>query len=448
CAHSYLNIISCLCQLPIINYHHSANHANFYNILLHSTVFLLFLQLHTYIIMDLCKGGELLERIRKKEQFAEVEASAIMRKLVSAVNFMHDKGVVHRDLKPENILFKDDSEDAELKIIDFGFARITNSNQPLMTPCFTLSYAAPEVLHQISHRDEGYDASCDIWSLGVILYTMLSGHVPFQAKRNSGDNSATSIMMRIKQGDFSLDGEEWQSVSVAAKDLIKGLLNVDSSSRLNGEDLRNNEWIQGSQYSTTPLMTPGILNIFSTSVKPRVKETLKAFHKAHREGFFLMDVSHAPLAKRRKLKKDSSTETRSSSSESTQSQGSSQGSTTPTSYTSPNHKSAALTETTVTHVSPPSPYPHLTQLKQSFSTGSAGFSPILESPTESGSSSQYPLLDAGKSRSKTADLCNPTVASYPNPLTQTSGDIKENRKRSYNIIDNSISSSANPESIS
>ena len=74
---------------------------------------------------------------------------------------------------PQNLLFSDDTEDAELKIVDFGFARLTNSNQPMMTPCFTLPFAAPEVLpRDRENRDAGYDASCDIWSLGVILVSI------------------------------------------------------------------------------------------------------------------------------------------------------------------------------------------------------------------------------------------------------------------------------------
>ncbi|XP_033628770.1 ribosomal protein S6 kinase alpha-5-like [Asterias rubens] len=284
-------------------------------------------ELHTYIVMELCKGGELLDRIRKKRHFDESEASSIMRKLVSAVGFIHDRGIVHRDLKPENLLFTDDTEDAELKIVDFGFARITNANQPLKTPCFTLHFAAPEVLGQTINKDVGYDASCDIWSLGVILYTMLSGHVPFQASRRSGDNSASEIMRRIKDGNISFAGPHWASVSEAAKDLIQGLLTVNPSHRLTIDDLLINDWIQGQQAtSSTPLMTPNILLSSSASVQTKVKATMSAFHKAQREGFLLLDVSNAPLAKRRKLKKDSSTETRSSSSESTHSQGSSQGS--------------------------------------------------------------------------------------------------------------------------
>ncbi|MEJ1269622.1 ribosomal protein S6 kinase polypeptide 4 [Cricetulus griseus] len=287
-------------------------------------------QLHTFLVMELLNGGELFERIKKKKHFSETEASYIMRKLVSAVSHMHDVGVVHRDLKPENLLFTDENDNLEIKVIDFGFARLKPpDNQPLKTPCFTLHYAAPELL---THN--GYDESCDLWSLGVILYTMLSGQVPFQSHdRSLTCTSAVEIMKKIKKGDFSFEGEAWKNVSQEAKDLIQGLLTVDPNKRLKMSGLRYNEWLQdGSQLSSNPLMTPDILGSSGAAVHTCVKATFHAFNKYKREGFCLQNVDKAPLAKRRKMKRTStSTETRSSSSESSRSSSShSHGKTTPT----------------------------------------------------------------------------------------------------------------------
>eukprot|EP00064_Thunnus_orientalis_P008767 superscaffoldBa00001068_g8790 len=280
------------------------------------------MKLHTYLVLELLGGGELLERIRRKQHFSETEASRIMRKLVSAVSHMHDVGVVHRDLKPENLLFTDESENSEIKIIDFGFARLKPpDNQLLKTPCFTLQYAAPEIL-----KYDGYDESCDLWSLGVILYTMLSGQVPFQCQEKSlTHTSAEEIMKKIKQGDFSFEGEAWRNVSQQAKDLIQELLTVDPNKRIKMCGLRYNAWLQDdSQLSSNPLMTPDILGSSTASVHTYVKATFNAFNKCKREGFRLQTVDKAPLAKRRKMKKTStSTETRSSSSESTHSSSSS-----------------------------------------------------------------------------------------------------------------------------
>ncbi|KAJ6661849.1 hypothetical protein lerEdw1_013020 [Lerista edwardsae] len=286
-------------------------------------------QIHTFLVMELLKGGELLERIQKKKHFSETEASYIMRRLVSAVSHMHDVGVVHRDLKPENLLFTDESDNSEIKIIDFGFARLKPpDNQPLKTPCFTLHYAAPELLNH-----NGYDESCDLWSLGVILkYTMLSGQVPFQSQdKNITCTSALEIMKKIKRGEFSFQGDAWKNVSQEAKDLIQGLLTVDPNKRIKMTSLRYNEWLQdGSQLSSNPLMTPDNLGSSGAAVHSYVKATFNAFNKYKREGFCLQNVDKAPLAKRRKMKKTStSTETRSSSSESSHSSHS-HGKTTPT----------------------------------------------------------------------------------------------------------------------
>ncbi|XP_048831139.1 ribosomal protein S6 kinase alpha-5 isoform X1 [Brienomyrus brachyistius] len=280
-------------------------------------------QLHTYLVLELLQGGELLDRIRRKQLFSESEASSIMRRLVSAVSHMHDVGVVHRDLKPENLLFTDNSEASEIKVIDFGFARLKPpDNQKLKTPCFTLQYAAPEVLTR-----DGYDESCDLWSLGVILYTMLSGQAPFQCHPKSvAPTSAEKIMQKIKQGDFSFEGEAWRNVSQQAKDLIKDLLTVDPDKRIKMTGLQLNAWLQdGGQLSSSPLMSPTILGSSAAAVHTCVKATFNAFNKCKREGFCLQTVDKAPLAKRRRMKNTStSTETRSSSSDSSRSSSSSQ----------------------------------------------------------------------------------------------------------------------------
>uniref|UniRef100_A0A8C5QZT7 Ribosomal protein S6 kinase n=1 Tax=Leptobrachium leishanense TaxID=445787 RepID=A0A8C5QZT7_9ANUR len=253
-------------------------------------------QLHTFLVMELLKGGELFERIKKKKVFSESEASHIMRRLVSAVSHMHDVGVVHRDLKAENFLFTDESDNSEIKIIDFGFARLKPSdNQPLKTPCFTLHYAAPELLN-----DDGYDESCDLWSLGVILILSVYPFEPLYCAVEFGVAELTPFFSFL----FS-----------------SGLLTVDPNKRIKMSTLRYNEWLQdGSQLSSNPLMTPDVLGSAGAIVHNHVKATFHAFNKYKREGFLLQNVDKAPLAKRRKMKKTStSTETRSSSSESSHS---------------------------------------------------------------------------------------------------------------------------------
>ncbi|XP_077311968.1 ribosomal protein S6 kinase alpha-4-like isoform X2 [Lithobates pipiens] len=275
-------------------------------------------QYHSYVVMELLDGGELLDRIKKQSRFSEIEASSLMRSLVSAVCHMHEAGVVHRDLKPENLLLSSPGEDAVLKVIDFGFARLRPpGSRPLHTPCFTLHYAAPELL---SHQ--GYDESCDLWSLGVIMYTMLCGQVPFQGARSGSPHSrAADIINKIKEGDFVMQGESWEHVSDEAKELVKGLLTVDPSCRLNLSELKESDWLCGGRpLSSTPLMTPDVLESSGMATKTFVNATFMAFKRGKREGVFLKSVENAPLAKRRKLKQCSTGgETRSGSSSSTSS---------------------------------------------------------------------------------------------------------------------------------
>ncbi|XP_011488331.1 ribosomal protein S6 kinase alpha-5 isoform X2 [Oryzias latipes] len=157
-------------------------------------------------------------------------------------------------------------------------------------------------------------------------YTMLSGQVPFQCQEPTlTHTSAEEIMKKIKQGDFSFEGEAWRNVSQQAKDLIQELLTVDPNKRIKMCGLRYNAWLQDdSQLSSNPLMTPDVLASSTATVHTCVKATFNAFNKCKREGFRLQTVDKAPLAKRRKMKKTStSTETRSSSSESTHSSSSS-----------------------------------------------------------------------------------------------------------------------------
>ncbi|XP_060519439.1 ribosomal protein S6 kinase alpha-5-like isoform X2 [Cylas formicarius] len=264
---------------------------------------------YTYLVMEYLKGGELFHRIRKKTKFLECEAAGILRKLVSAVSFMHTRGVVHRDLKPENLVFTSDDDDAQVKIIDFGFARLKRETESLHTPCFTLHYAAPEVL---KGHPGGYDENCDLWSLGVILYTMLCGKAPFHAR--SRDETISSVIDRIKHGDFKFDSPAWEDVSDDAKRVVEGLLTVDPGQRLQMVDLQSNEWVRDSRHVPhTELMTPDVLSNGGSAEKT-LQTTFDAFHKAQQEGFRLQDVLSAKLAQRRRKKKSSSDNSSGSSS--------------------------------------------------------------------------------------------------------------------------------------
>ncbi|RXN27612.1 ribosomal S6 kinase alpha-2 [Labeo rohita] len=190
-----------------------------------------------YLVMELMRGGELLDRILRQKCFSEREASAVLCTITKTVEYLHSQGVVHRDLKPSNILYVDETGDPEsIRICDFGFAKqLRAENGLLMTPCYTANFVAPEVL-----KKQGYDAACDIWSLGILLYTMLAGFTPFA---NGPDDTPEEILARIGSGKFALSGGNWDTVSDAAKDIVTKMLHVDPHQRLTAPLVLRHPWI-------------------------------------------------------------------------------------------------------------------------------------------------------------------------------------------------------------
>ncbi|KAG8590025.1 hypothetical protein GDO81_006598 [Engystomops pustulosus] len=192
---------------------------------------------YVYLVTELMKGGELLDKILRQKFFSEREASAVLHTITKTVEYLHSQWVVHRDLKPSNILYVDESGNPEsIRICDFGFAKqLRAENGLLMTPCYTANFVAPEVL-----KRQGYDAACDIWSLGVLLYTMLTGYTPFA---NGPDDTPEEILARIGSGKFTLSGGYWNSVSDIAKDLVSKMLHVDPHQRLTAAQVLKHPWI-------------------------------------------------------------------------------------------------------------------------------------------------------------------------------------------------------------
>jgi len=186
-----------------------------------------------HLVMEVCSGGELFDRIIKAVHFTEGQAAHCAEQIVKGLNYMHTIGIVHRDLKPENFLcLNDDSMETNvIKIIDFGLATRLTKGKMLTTSLGTPYYVAPEVLKK------SYDELCDLWSCGVIMYVMLSGEVPFP-----GSNSA-SIMQRVIKMKYTFSAKTWQQVSQDAQDLIGKLL-VRRSDRLTAERALEHSWIK------------------------------------------------------------------------------------------------------------------------------------------------------------------------------------------------------------
>ncbi|CAG9329859.1 unnamed protein product [Blepharisma stoltei] len=184
-----------------------------------------------YIITELCTGGEIFDKIVSQGHVSENNAAWYMYQVLSALSCCYKNGIVHRDLKPENLLLRDKESDSPLKLIDFGTSRRFKANRKLKSVIGTAYYIAPEVI-------EGrYDSKCDIWSSGVILYTMLCGNPPFNG------TSDKEIMTKISRGVFTFSNQEWTYVSKEAKYLIKKMLTKNPETRPNAEELLKDPWI-------------------------------------------------------------------------------------------------------------------------------------------------------------------------------------------------------------
>ncbi|KAL2464572.1 CDPK-related kinase 1 [Forsythia ovata] len=197
---------------------------------------------NVYIVMELCKGGELLDRILSRGgKYSEEDAKAVMVQILSVVAYCHLQGVVHRDLKPENFLFTSKDEHSPLKAIDFGLSDYVKPDERLNDIVGSAYYVAPEVLHR------SYGTEADMWSIGVIAYILLCGSRPFWARTESG------IFRAVLKADPSFDEAPWPSLSSDAVDFVKRLLNKDYRKRLTAAQALSHPWLAGHHDVKIPL---------------------------------------------------------------------------------------------------------------------------------------------------------------------------------------------------
>jgi len=187
----------------------------------------------TYLIMQEMKGGDLLEWLYDKISFTEQEGRRIARKLTEAVRYCHKKKVAHRDIKPENILLSSRSNDSDIRLADFGFAKYMSKPKCLFTLCGSTHYAAPELFT----HENGYNEQCDGWSIGVVIFVMLGGYAPF-------DGEDIEIRGLVCEGKFEFDENYWSHISEAAKNVIRGFLTVDSEERMTLEQALDSQWLR------------------------------------------------------------------------------------------------------------------------------------------------------------------------------------------------------------
>ena len=214
-----------------------------------------------FIIMELMSGGDLFDRIGKKKSYSEADARDLVYKMLKAVAICHQHNIAHCDMKPKNLLLVSEDDDSFIKLADFGFAARVHQPKSLTKQCGTPFFVAPEILIR-----RPYDQMSDMWSVGCIVYLLLSGNLPFLGR------SQKELFRKIISGKFEFKEDIWNDISDDAKDLVKKLLVLDPDIRLTARKALLHPWLKvsGSRLSKTNLQsTSQKLKIFNAKMKLR-----------------------------------------------------------------------------------------------------------------------------------------------------------------------------------
>uniref|UniRef100_A0A6N2KW46 non-specific serine/threonine protein kinase n=1 Tax=Salix viminalis TaxID=40686 RepID=A0A6N2KW46_SALVM len=199
---------------------------------------------YVYIVMELCEGGELLDRIlaKKDSRYTEKDAAVVVRQMLKVAAECHLHGLVHRDMKPENFLFKSTKEDSPLKATDFGLSDFIKPGEKFRDMVGSAYYVAPEVLK----RNSGPES--DVWSIGVITYILLCGRRPFWDKTEDG------IFKEVLRNKPDFRRKPWPTISTSAKEFVKKLLVKDPRARLTAAQALSHPWVrEGGDASEIPI---------------------------------------------------------------------------------------------------------------------------------------------------------------------------------------------------
>ena len=209
------------------------------------------------LIMEYASGGELYDYIVANSRIAETEACRIFQQIISGLEYLHKLKVVHRDLKPENLLFDTSNN---IKLVDFGLSNTYKQGEKLKTACGSPCYAAPEMV-----AGKKYNAlQVDIWSAGVVLFTLLCGYLPFE------DPDTSKLYKKILNSDYKLP----KFISDKAKGMLEGLLNTDPIKRFTVDKIRNHPWFSIAQLKTSSGIVVGTQQI---PVDPLILKQLEQF---------------------------------------------------------------------------------------------------------------------------------------------------------------------------
>lgn len=221
------------------------------------------------LVVEYVAGGQVMDRIIEQGMYTEKEAAETIYQILQAVNYLHKHGVMHRDLTLQNFLYESKNS-KHLKLIDFGLSKLWNFTSPKMDSAVgNLQYTAPEVIkcaestvindpNAMDMDEKGYTTKCDLWSVGVMLFMLLSGKMPFQDKHGRSGG----ISLTIQAGVYNMQGIEWSSVSADGKDLIEKLLVLDPNKRLDARAAMEHEWIT-SRATHSAVLSRGITKSLS-----------------------------------------------------------------------------------------------------------------------------------------------------------------------------------------
>ena len=195
-----------------------------------------------YIISEYCSKGDIIKNLLEKGTFDESFSCKIFQQIISSLEYLHKNNICHRDIKPENILL---TEKLDAKLTDFGLSRHFKKNELLNSSCGSPIYAAPEML-----EGKSYDGTkIDIWSLGISLYTMVCGELPFVVE---DENDIYILMDKIIKGNYNIP----EFLSDECKDLIKNILVTDPDKRITLEQIKNHKWV--NKFNFNYMKSPGI----------------------------------------------------------------------------------------------------------------------------------------------------------------------------------------------
>jgi len=188
-----------------------------------------------YIVTQLATGGELFDRICEYGKFTEKDASQTIKQVLEAVHYLHERNIVHRDLKPENLLYLTTDIDSPLVLADFGIAKmLQDPTEKLTSMAGSFGYAAPEVMLR-----QGHGKAVDMWSMGVITYTLLCGYSPFRSE------NLTDLIEECRSGHIIFHERYWKDVSEDAKRFIRTLLSPDPQKRATSTEALGHPWLKG-----------------------------------------------------------------------------------------------------------------------------------------------------------------------------------------------------------